>query len=258
MLTSIVKKKIAAGEAVNCVKACYADPEIIEMIGQAGFDCVWICLEHRRLDPSVIKSLILAGLKSGCDCMIRVKPRDHTDLAYLLEAGARGVMLPQVRDMEEVLRVVKMMKFPPFGRRGLDTIHADADMGKAPLKDYLEHENGNTFLMVQIETPEVVPHIEAIAATPGVDMLFVGLGDLSANMGLVGQMDHPKLREVVQQTGEACLRNGKAAAIICSDPKERSRLWEQGYRFFNVASDFRFIRGGLDDSIRIAKEWKSP
>jgi 2-dehydro-3-deoxyglucarate aldolase len=112
--------------------------------------------------------------------------------------------------------------------------------------------------MVQIETPEVVPHIDAIAAAPGVDMLFVGLGDLSANMGLVGQMDHPKLREVVQQTGEACLRHGKAAAINCSDPKERSRLWEQGYRFFNVASDFRFIRGGLDDSIRIAKEWESP
>jgi len=256
MITSKVLEKLAASEAVYCAKASYADPEIVEMIGQAGFDCVWICQEHRRFDPSVVKSLILAGLKSGCDCMIRVKPRDHTDLAHLLEAGARGIMLPQVRDVDEVQRVVEMMKFPPEGRRGLDTIHADADMGAASLGDYVQHENKNTFLMVQIETPEVVPHIDAIAATPGVDMLFVGLGDLSASMGLLGQMNHPKLKEIVWQTGEACLKHGKAGAIICADPEEQSRLWNQGYRFFNLASDFRFIRKGFDEAIETAKNWK--
>ncbi len=253
MLTSIVRKKLTSDEPIICVKACYADPEIVEMIGQAGFDCVWICLEHRRIDPTVMKSMIQASRFSGCDCMIRIKPENHTDLAYLLEEGARGIMLPQVQDLAEVQRVVEMMKFPPHGRRGLDSIHLDADMGSVPLVEYVPHENENTFLMVQIETTEVLPDIDAIAATPGVDMLFVGLGDLSANMGLLGQMDHPKLQEVVRQTGEACLRHGKAAAINCSDPEERKRLWEIGYRFFNVASDFRFIRRGLDEAIRDAR-----
>ncbi len=254
MLNSIVREKLSAGDSVICAKACYADPEIVEMIGQAGFDCVWICLEHRKIDPAVIKSLILAGRANGCDCMMRVKPRDHTDIAFLLESGARGLMVPHVHDLEEAQRVVKMMKFPPLGRRGLDPIHADADMGKAPLESYLRHENENTFLAIQIETPEVVPHIDAIAATPGVDLLFVGLADLSANMGLVGQMNHPKVQEVVQKTGEACIRHGKAGAINCSDPLERKRLWDLGYRFFNVASDFRFIRQGLDASIAEARQ----
>ncbi len=226
------------------------------MIGQAGFDCVWICLEHRQLDPSVIKSLMLACRASGCDCLIRIKPRDHTSLAHLIESGARGIMVPQVRDLEEAQQVVEMMKFPPLGRRGFDPIHSDADMGKASLEEYVRHENENTFLAIQIETPEVLPHIDAIAATPGVDMLFVGLGDLSANMDLLGQMDHPKLKEIVRQTGEACLRNGKAGAINCSDRAERERLWGQGYRFFNVASDFRFIRQGLDASIEDARNWE--
>lgn len=124
----------------------------------------------------------------------------------------------------------------------------------------MRHQNENTFLAIQIETPEVLPHMDAIAATLGVDMLFA---DLSANMGLLGQMDHPTIRKVIQEVGEACLRHGKAGAINCSDPEERDRLWEMGYRFFNVASDFRFIRQGLDASMaevrvgdRVTGDWR--
>ena len=255
MISSVVRAKLAKQEPVLSAKVCYADPEIVEMIGRAGFDCVWICLEHRKIDPAVLQSLILSARVSGCDCLIRVKPENHTDLSYLLEAGARGIMLPQIREVEEVERVVEMMKFPPLGRRGLDPIHADTDLGKASLEEYMRHENDNTFLIAQIETPEALPHIETIAAIKGVDMLFVGLGDLSANMGLIGQMDHQKLQEVVARTGEACLRHGKAAAIICSDPSERDRLWDLGYRFFNIVSDFRLLRQGFDASIEGARDW---
>ena len=128
------------------------------------------------------------------------------ELRSYVASGARGGRSRARREM---------MKFS-LGRRGLDPIHADADLGKASLEEYMRHENENTFLVAQIETPEAVPHIETIAAMEGVDMLFVGLGDLSANMGLLGQMDHPKLQEVVERTGGACLKHGKAAAIICS------------------------------------------
>jgi 4-hydroxy-2-oxoheptanedioate aldolase len=254
MIASVVREKLSEGAPVFSAKACYADPEIVEMIGQAGFDCMWLCLEHRKLDPSVVRSLIQAARIGGCDSLIRVKPENHADLSYLLESGARGIMLPQVRDLEEVQCVVEMMKFPPLGRRGFDTIHADADCGSARLEEYTRHENENTFLVVQIETPEVLPHIDAIAATPGVDMLFVGLGDLSASMNLLGQMDHPDLQAVVERVGEACLKHGKAGAIICADPEERKRLWKLGYRFFNIASDFRFLRKGFDEAIALASD----
>ena len=254
MIASVVREKLSEGAPVFSAKACYADPEIVEMMGQAGFDCVWLCLEHRKLDSSVVRSLIQAARVGGCDSLIRVKPENHTDLSYLLESGARGIMLPQVRDLEEVRRVVEMMKFPPMGRRGLDTIHADADYGSARLEAYTRHENGSTFLVVQIETPEILPHIDAIAATPGVDMLFVGLGDLSASMNLLGEMDHPDLQAIVERVGETCLKHGKAGAIICGDPEERKRLWNLGYRFFNIASDFRFLRKGFDEAIALARD----
>lgn len=254
MIASVVREKLSKGIPVSCAKACYADPEIVEMIGQAGFDCVWICLEHRKPDPSVIRSLIQAARLGGCDSLIRVKPENHTDLAYLLESGARGIMLPQVRELEEVQRIAQIMKFPPAGRRGLDSIHADADYGSARIEEYTRHENENTFLVVQIETPEILPYIDAIAATPEVDMLFVGLGDLSASMNLIGQADHPDLLTIVEKVGDSCRKHGKAGAIICSDPEERKRLWELGYRFFNVASDFRFLRKGFDEAIASAQD----
>ena len=112
-------------------------------------------------------------------------------------------------------------------------------------------------LMPQIETVEAVSSIDAIAALPNVDLLFVGLGDLSANMGIPGELDHPELQDVVRMTGEACLRHGKAAAIIAPDASERDRLWKLGYRFFTIASDFRFIKSGLARSVEDARVWEN-
>ena len=131
MNPSLVRQKITRGETVWCAKACYHDPELVELIARAGFDGIWICLEHKRLDPAVLYSLIQACRLAGADALVRVKPSNYSDLLYLLEAGAHGIMLPRVRNADEVREVIAAMKFPPEGRRGCDCIHVDADFGAA-------------------------------------------------------------------------------------------------------------------------------
>jgi len=244
MQPSVVLKKIRAGEAVITAKSCYTDPELVEMIASSGFDAVWICLEHKRLDASMVYALIQACRLGGADALIRVKPANYTDVLQLIEAGARGIMLPRVKHADEVREVVRAMKFPPLGARGFDGIHAEADFGRILPAEYLAKANDENFLVVQIEEPEVVPHIEEIAATPGVDVLFVGPADLTLGLGKFGKTDDPEVRAILQSVADACARHGKVAAIPCA-PDQVKGYHDMGFRFFNVISDFRCVSTGM-------------
>lgn len=252
MTPSFVRRKLARGEPVLTAKVCYTDPELAELTASAGFDAVWICLEHRRLDPAVVQALLQGCRLGGADALVRVRPANHTDVCWLLEAGARGLMLPRVRHLDEVRAVLDMMKFPPLGRRGADVVHADAAFGRVPLTDYLAAANRETFLVVQIEEPEVVGQIDAIAALPGVDVLFVGPGDLSLGLGHPGEHAGPAVMQVVEQVAAACRRHGKRAGIPCA-AADVPRYRALGYSFFNVISDYRCVVSGLKAALETAR-----
>ena len=244
MQPSSVLQKIRAGETVITAKSCYTDPELVELIASSGFDAVWICLEHKRVDAAMVYSLIQACRLGGADALIRLKPSNHTDVLHVIEAGARGLMLPRVKHPDEVREVVQAMKFPPLGCRGYDGVHAEADFGRLKPADYLAQANSENFLVVQIEEPEVVPHIDAIAAMPGVDVLFVGPSDLTLGLGKFGQTDDPEVRAILQSVVDACARHGKVAAIPCA-PEQVKVYHDMGFRFFNVTSDYRCVFNGV-------------
>jgi 4-hydroxy-2-oxoheptanedioate aldolase len=252
MKASFVRQKIAREENVLTAKTCYADPELVELMASYGFDAIWLCLEHKRLDPALVYSLIQACRLGGADALVRVKPANHTDVLWLLESGARGLMLPRVRHPDEVREVVAAMKFFPQGRRGADVIHTDSDFGRVPLPQYIDAANRETFLAVQIEEPEVVPHLDAIASMPGVDVLFVGPGDLTLGLGQTGPLDGPEVMKVVGAVAEACRRHGKRAGIPCA-ADQVSKYRALGYTFFNVISDYRCIMHGVKTALATAR-----
>jgi len=244
MISSRILKKISQGSPILCAKASYQDPEIVELMGTFNFDGIWICLEHKRPDPSMVYALMRACRISGMDPIIRIKPGGYVDLLWLLEAGARGIMLPKVTNVEEVRQVVEAMKFPPQGRRGYDGVQAEANFGRMPPVEYLAKANQENFLVVQIEEPEVVPHIDAIAALPGVDILFVGPGDLTLSLGKFGRTDDPEVMAILRQVVESCRRHGKIAGIPCP-VDQMKKYYDLGFRFFNAISDYRCMLNGL-------------
>src|SRR5690606_23615051 len=121
---------------------------------------------------------------------------------------------------------------PPLGRRGYDGVHAEANYGHLPSAEYTVEANRENFLIVQIEEPEVVPHIDAIAALPGVDVLFVGPGDLTLSLGKFGQTEDPEVQAILRQVADACRRHGKVAGIPCS-AEQVPAYQALGFRFFN-------------------------
>jgi 4-hydroxy-2-oxoheptanedioate aldolase len=244
MKPSLVRQKLTAGDAVFLAKTSYHNRDIIGLIGTFGFHGVWICLEHTASDPAQACAMIQACLLANTDPIFRVKPANYADLLWLLEAGVRGIMLPRVRDAQEVRDIVAAMKFPPQGRRGVDGIGLEADFGRAPMAQYFAEANRENYLIVQIEEPDVVPHIDAIAAVPGADVLFVGPADLTLALGKFGRVNDPEVVDIFKRVVEACRRHGKVAGLPCS-PDQVPFYHEMGFRFFNVTSDYRCVFDGL-------------
>ena len=260
MNSSQVRRRLALGQPVFTAKACYQDPELVELMASSGFDAMWICLEHKRIAPDVVYAMIQACRLGQADALMRVKPANYTDLLWLLESGARGIMLPRVRHPDEVREVVAAMNFPPDGRRGFDAIHAEAEFGRKRASEYIAEANRENFLVVQIEELEVLPHIEAIAAMPGVDVLFVGPGDLALGLGKNGEAEPPEVRDVIERVAMACRKHGKVAGIPCS-PDDVPKHAALGYRFFNVVSDYRCVISGIEHATNAVSaagfDWRS-
>ncbi|MHC4871719.1 MAG: HpcH/HpaI aldolase family protein [Planctomycetota bacterium] len=241
MQKSIVRQKLANNEPVFCTKINYKDPDLFEIVGQLGFDCVWICNEHIAFDQSMLTNMVRACRVTGMDAMIRTKPGDYRDIIHPLEYGAKGIMLPRTKDAAEVRQVVSDMKFAPQGKRGMDGVNADSGFGQLGMEEYMKFANDNTFLMAQIEDRETVDHIEEIADVEGVDVVFIGPADLSINLGVPGQFDHPEMQKVIDRVLKACEKSGKAAGIPCGDPAKFKDYLDRGFKFITSGSDFRAV-----------------
>ena len=192
----------------------------------------------------MLAALTQACVNNGADVVVRLRPSNYSDIGTLLDSGVTGIMIPQVKGPEEVREVVAAMKFPPQGHRGSGGTSLDSDFGLASPEEYFPTANENNFLIAQIEDPVVVNHIEEIAAIDGVDVLFVGPGDLTLSMGIPGQQGHPEVLKIMRRVARACQDNGKVAGIATSTAKIPEQM-EMGFRLFSAASDFRFVHNGL-------------
>ena len=244
MRKSIVKERMRKGETIVGARCCYTDPEVMGLMAMLGFHFNWICTEHRRIDPPMLAALTQACVKNGADVVVRLRPSNYSEIGTLLDSGVTGIMIPQVKGPEEVREVAAAVRFPPEGSRGYGGMSVDSDYGLVGQNEYFPAANEKTFLIIQVEDVEVVDHIEEIAAIDGVDVLFVGPGDLTMSLGIPGQQDHPKVVKIMRRVARACRANGKVAGTAASIAQIPG-LIEMGFNFFSAASDFRSVLNGL-------------
>lgn len=254
--------KLRAGEVVKCVKINLADPRVIEIAALAGFDCVWVDLEHVPNTLRDIENGIRAAKAYGCDTLVRVPRGSYSDLIRPLEMDASGIMVPHVMNGQDAAQIAHHTRFHPVGLRALDGGNADGAYTMVGMSDYIAHANQQRLVVVQIEDPEALDDIDQIAATPGLDMLFFGPGDFSQAIGHPGEGQHPKIAEARRLVAEAAARHGKFAGTVTSAAGLKDTI-AMGYRFISVGADvvalaryFKDIVGafGSDDASDEASE----
>ena len=216
---------------------------LANLLAQVGFDWLLIDTEHGPIDTETVHVMIRAT--SGVNVTPTVRITQNLDwlAKRVLDSGALGVMFPNVNSGQEALAAVRAVRYPPDGSRGVGPTFAALRWGLAG-EDYLKDANREVMAIVQIEHIDAVERIDEILAVPGIDLPLVGPYDLSASMGLMGQVAHPKVQDAVGRVLAATQKAGVPAGIFCMTADEANRYIEQGFRAILVGVDTAFLMAG--------------
>ena len=252
MKPSRVLQKLRAGQSANCFKINLESSRAVEVGALSGFDCLWLDTEHVANDWGALEKQILATKAHGADCLVRVARGSYSDLIRPLELDATGIMVPHIMNLEDAQNIVRQTRFHPLGRRALDGGNADGSYARTPLDEYLREANEQRFVILQIEDPEPLDDLEAVAALEGVDMLFFGPGDFSQSIGAPGDWDHPLITETRRRVAQVCQDNGKFAGTV-GGVANLDELLGLGYQFISLGAD---VVGLSNYCSSIIAEWE--
>lgn len=231
------------------LKINLADPRVIEIAGLCGADAVWLCTEHVPNDWIALEHQIRAARVHNMDTIVRVARGSYSDFIKPLEADATGIMVPHVETEQEARQIVEWVRFQPLGRRALDGGNSDGQFCLVPMDEYLRHSNQERIIILQIESPEALANVEAIAAVPGFDGLLFGPGDFSHLIGKAGQLDDPQVVEARRCVAAAARRHGKFA-MTAGLIAPFADLVREGHQVFGLGADVvglgNYIKQRLD------------
>lgn len=248
MRKSKVLQKLRAGETTSCFKVNLADARVCEIAAISGFDCIWMDQEHIGQDWSIVASGVWATKAHNTDIMVRVSRGAYSDYIRPLELDATGIMVPHIMGVEDAKRIIQWTRFYPVGLRAIDGGNADAAYTALDFNEYLKQANEERFVIFQIEDPEPLEELEAIAALDGFDMLFFGPGDFSQGIGAPGDWKNPKLLEARKRVAAVANKYGKFAGTVGST-ENLAELVAMGYHFVSVGADVVAVKNYCQDIV---------
>src|SRR5947207_3598448 len=240
MKTNRVKKILhEGGLALGTYTGGIADPQIVEIIGHAGFDAAFIDMEHTSFDLRDVQLMVMAAERVGITPIVRTPGFDPAFILRLLDMGVQGIQLPHISSARAAREAVQAVRYAPLGDRGMAGASRASDFWKIPLKQHMEQSNREITLSVMIEDLPALDDIDAIAATEGIDIVAVGPSDMSRALGVSGTSDHPRLVEVVQRVAEAVRKGGIARLALPMNhpalPRNAAQLRDLGVGYCNCA-----------------------
>lgn len=220
------------------------EPLLAELAGTAGFDWLVIDGEHGPNDLRSIIAQLQALTASPAEAVVRPPMGEPWMIKQLLDAGARTLLVPMVDSAEQARALVSAVRYPPHGIRGVGAAVARASAFNT-ITDYAETAADEICLLVQAETRAAIADLENIAAVDGIDGVFIGPADLSADMGYIGRIEAPEVQEVIENAIGTISNAGKAAGILTFNEALNLRYIDLGARFVAVGSDIAEFSGVL-------------
>ncbi|MCI2099608.1 MAG: aldolase/citrate lyase family protein [Acidaminococcus sp.] len=204
----------------------------MESLTRTGLDYVIIDTEHGCFSTESTAEYILAAEKGGLLPYVRIGDTRRPYVLRMLDIGARGLIIPNIRTLEQVKNIVEYAKFPPLGNRGFcpnRTTGWGADAWAQDVHSYMDTCNRRVKVIPQCETKEALEQIEEITALPGVDGIFVGPCDLSIDLGIPLQFDNPLLLRAIERIVKACKKEGKESYIFAGNMKDAVKWVQKGF-----------------------------
>lgn len=225
-----LKRKLRQTDARLTAHVCTIPSATVpQAIAAAGADAVIIDMEHGAVDHASAHAMIAATAGTACAPLVRVARNDTDDVKRVLDLGAEGIVYPMIRTAEDAERAVAALRYPPHGNRGFGPFIAHS-YAQVPFPDYLPAVADNLVCCLLAETREAVENIDAICAVPGIDLIIPAQFDLSVDLGVPGQFDHPDFLAAVSRI-EAAARAAKIPlGNVALDGARAEALFARGYR----------------------------
>jgi len=254
-----LKSRIRSGDLVAGTMALeFLVPGLPAMAAASGAEFVMLDMEHTGASFETLKALCAACRGLSIAPLIRVPTTEYSVIARALDIGAHGIMVPMVDTAEQAKLIAGCAYYPPLGRRGaaFGTAHDDYLGGDIAAK--IARANGRTVVIAQIESPTGVKNAEAIAAVPGIDVIWVGHTDLTNFMGIPGQFDHPDFEAALAEVGRAAKAQGKAAGLMAGDVAWSKRVRAMGYSVIAQGVDISLYQLGLRQALDALRALPKP
>jgi 2-dehydro-3-deoxyglucarate aldolase/4-hydroxy-2-oxoheptanedioate aldolase len=238
MRVNQTRERLSRGETVfGCGLQVYRSAEIPRAFACAGFDYVFIDMEHGSYDLETVQDMIAASIQAGITPIVRVAELAYSLVARLLDSGAEGIILPRVEDPKILEEALSWMRFPPMGKRGYGVNITMVGYESRSFPEIIEHQNRETLSVVQFETTTAMERADELLSLKGVNVAMVGPADLSISLGVPGQFDHPLLVSTVDRLIEKCNQHGVVPGIQTRS-LAMSKFWaERGMRFVGAAAE---------------------
>jgi 2-keto-3-deoxy-L-rhamnonate aldolase RhmA len=231
--------------------------DIASMMKAAGYDWLFLDLEHNSMDLDTAVQISVAALAAGIAPIARVPSGEFWLATRLLDGGALGIVLPHVDTAEEAEEVARRLRYPPRGHRSIAGGLPHLGYRAASLAETCAAIDRATFLIVMLESPRGIENAQAIAAVPGIDSLLIGTADLSLELGIPGQLGDERIVAAYQRVVEACRAHGKHAGLGgVYDETLARRYVEMGTRLVLTGSDSGFLLSGASERARLVRSWR--
>jgi len=245
------KALLALREPVFGVWASFPSAATVEALTHSTYDWMLIDAEHAPIGIDTLHAQLQAAANGPCAVVVRPVVAEQQLLKRMLDLGAQSFMLPMIESEEQARRAVACTRYPPAGVRGIAGATRASRYGR--VDGYLHGAHTQIALVAQIETPNAVDSIDAIAAVEGIDALFIGPNDLAAGLGYPGELKHPHVEAAVAHAIARILAAGKPAGILVSTTEDAGRFIDQGVRMVACGSDVRLLTRAADNMGRRLK-----
>ena len=247
--------RLRAGETVYSGWCGLASPLVAEVIAREGFGAVTIDMQHGLWDITQVVGAVAAIRHGGAAPVVRVPLGDFATASRALDFGAEGIISPMINTPADARALVAATKYPPVGERSWGPHRATMLGGLADQKVYLKEGNALTFTFAMIETRAALDNVDAIAATPGIDGLFLGPADLSIALSQGATVDpsSPDVDRELERIAEAARKAGKVFGAYSHTAERAVALAKRGARYLAVGSDLGFLRAGSAAALKALK-----
>ena len=247
-----LKSRLSAGKTIIGSFVTIGSADTTEILALAGYDFLVIDTEHGAMSIETVTQLIRAAEVHGVPSLVRVTEPSDSTILRSLDIGATGVQVPQVNSGQLARQIARAAHYHPKGHRGLAMPRA-AQYGSMAIDAYFQKSRQETLVVAQCESAEGLEQLEAVAAVPEVDVIFLGPFDLSHSLGIPGQVEDPRIKEAEKRVVEICEANGKAAGIFAVNGQAAAERAAQGFRYITIAMEAMFLSAAAKEALATAR-----